>query len=70
MGGNVLLGVAGLGEVVVTLAGGGTSLTIADLTPGVSLCTDDVRVGNPVAGAGRWATTMTSGVSVIPATIW
>lgn len=35
----------GLGEVVVRLSGGGGVLKITGLTPGVTLCTDDVRVG-------------------------
>jgi len=38
----------GLGEVVVTLEGGGPVLKVRDLTAGVVLCTDDVRVGVPV----------------------
>jgi hypothetical protein len=35
----------GLGEVVVRLGGGGSVLQITELSPGVTLCTDDVRVG-------------------------
>jgi hypothetical protein len=35
----------GLGEVVVRLSGGGSVLRISDLAPGVTMCTDDVRVG-------------------------
>jgi hypothetical protein len=38
----------GLNEVVVTLEGGGDQLLVRDLTPGVTICTDDVRVGVPV----------------------
>jgi len=37
----------GLSELVITLTGGGSTLKISDLTPGVTLCTDDVRVGRP-----------------------
>ncbi len=40
--------VRGLGDVVVTLEGGGDVLRVRDLSPGVVLCTDDVRVGKPV----------------------
>lgn len=38
----------GLNEVIMTLSGGGRALRVRDLTPGVSLCTNDVRVGHPV----------------------
>jgi hypothetical protein len=37
----------GLNEVVMTLEGGGPTLSILGLAPGTSLCTDDVRVGSP-----------------------
>ena len=39
--------VKGVGDVVVTLVGGGARLRVTDLTPGVGFCTDDVRVGVP-----------------------
>jgi hypothetical protein len=38
----------GLNEVVITLDGGGSVLKVRDLTAGIGLCTDDVRVGQPV----------------------
>jgi hypothetical protein len=41
----------GLSEVVITLDGGGTTMTFEDLTPGVAFCTDEVHIGVPVAVA-------------------
>jgi len=38
----------GYNAVVLTLAGGGKDVRIRDLTPGVTVCTDDVRVGHAV----------------------
>lgn len=40
---------AGLGEVVLTLSGGGAYLRITSISPGVTVCVDAVQVGQPKA---------------------